>query len=321
MCPCCSGKSYEECCRPYHEGRLAENAEKLMRSRFSAYALNLPEYIIITTHPASPQYHDNHFSWKRSLSEFSKGSNFQKLEVHDFKERDNLATVTFTAYIDQNGHDTTFTEKSYFEKREGRWFYRTGLLREGHAPSLITTAPLRVLPLAYYGDPILQKKAEPIEEITKEVVALAEEMIETMDACNGLGLAAPQVHHSVRLFVIRIPVETEEGKREPGEAKVFINPKIVSKSDDTWVAPEGCLSIPAVQADVVRPKEITVEYTDLEGNKHKETFTGWEGKAICHENDHIDGILFIDHLDDVERANLEPFLIKLKNRIHGGGEL
>ena len=143
-----------------------------------------------------------------------------------------------------------------------------------------------------------------------------------MDACNGIGLAAPQIHHSIRLFVIRAPIVTEKDKFEPGgEVKVFINPKISSPGAETWKASEGCLSIPTIRADVERPKEITVEFTDLEGNTNTEQFSGWEAKVILHENDHINGVLFIDHLDEEERSKLDPFLQNLKKRIHDGTEL
>ena len=105
---------------------MPENALQLMRSRYSAYVLNLPDYIIETTHPANPRYSENKSAWKRSISQFSQNSSFQKLEVLDFQESDTLATVTFTAHLSQEGRDATFTEKSYFEKINGRWLYRDG---------------------------------------------------------------------------------------------------------------------------------------------------------------------------------------------------
>ncbi len=322
LCPCSSGKLYEECCKPLHEGKVAENAEQLMRSRFSAYALNLPKYIIKTTHPSSPQYSKNKFAWKRSISQFSTAATFDKLEILDFKENKMVATVTFTAYITQDDADSTFTEKSYFEFLGGRWLYRSGRLEEGHAPNLVTTGQLKLLPLAYYGDPILRKVADPVGEITDEIRALAEEMIETMDACDGLGLAAPQVHHSIRMFVTRPPpAEDEAEKHALGEVKVFINPKITASSSETWRAEEGCLSIPAIHGDVKRAHEITVEYTDLEGKTKTETFSGWPAKIFQHENDHIDGILFIDYLDVQERQKLEPLLKNLEKHIHDGTEM
>ncbi|MES2198568.1 MAG: peptide deformylase [Chlamydiota bacterium] len=316
FCPCCSGEEYDKCCKSFHEGVLPKSALQLMRSRFSAYVLNIPDYIIATTHPANPGYSENKFSWRRSISRFSQDSSFQKLEILDFKEKASIATVIFTAYLSQDGHDATFTEKSYFEKVHHRWLYRGGQLVSGHTPNLITTGQLRLLPLAYYGDPILRKKADLIVHITEEVKKLVEEMIETMDASDGVGLAAPQVHHSIRLFVIRTPIENEAGKFDLGDVKVFINPKLSLPSKETWVASEGCLSIPGIRSSVERPKEITVEYTSLEGAIVQERVFGWEARVVMHENDHINGVFFIDRLSSKERMELAPVLQSLEKRIH-----
>lgn len=117
LCPCHSGKSYSDCCEPLHKGTPAENALKLMRSRYSAYALNKPDYIIKTTHPS------NHDLSRESIIEFSQSTKFEQLVIHDFQESGNEATVTFTAYLSQDGHDATFTEKSYFKKVNGVWLY------------------------------------------------------------------------------------------------------------------------------------------------------------------------------------------------------
>ena len=316
LCPCCSGEKYSKCCKPFHEGILPKSALELMRSRFSAYVLNLPDYIVATTHPASPEYSEDKFSWKRSISRFSKSSSFQKLEILDFKEKNTVATVVFTAYLSQDGHDATYTEKSYFEKASHKWLYRGGQLVSGHAPNLVTLAQLKILPLAYYGDPILRKKADVVTDVSEEIKKLVEEMIETMDAASGVGLAAPQVHHSIRLFIIRTPLEKEDGKFDLGDVKVFINPKLSLPSKETWSANEGCLSIPGIRSSVERPKEITVEYTSLEGTLLKSRFSGWEAKVIMHENDHINGVLFIDRLPSKEKLTLSPLLEKLAKRMH-----
>ena len=320
-CPCCSGLPYEQCCKRFHDGFLPEDALQLMRSRYSAYVLDLPEYVINTTHPASPQYCADRSLWTKKITDFSKNSSFERLEVLDFKERGTLAIVTFVAHLSQGGKDATFTEKSYFERIKGRWFYRNGQLAEGHAPNLITTGQIRLLPLAYYGDPILRKKADTVLEITDDIRKLVEEMQETMDACNGVGLAAPQIHHSIRLFIIRRPIETSEEDFECGEVKVFINPEISSLSEEVWEASEGCLSIPTIYEKVSRPKAATVTYTNLEGDRIQERVSGWEARVILHEFDHIEGVFFIDRLDKEVREKLEPLLTHLKGRIHTGAEL
>ncbi len=316
LCPCCSKKEYDNCCKPFHEGVIPENALQLMRSRYAAYVLNNPNYIITTTHPASLQYSTDQFSWKRRISQFSKNSSFHKLEVLDFKENETMAAVTFTAYLSQQSHDATFTERSYFEKINNRWLYLGGKLAQGVAPNLIVNGRLKLLPLAYYGDSVLRKKAESIGEITNDIKKLVEEMIETMDACDGIGLAAPQIHHSIRLFVIRTPIEIEQNKFEPGEVKIFINPILSLPSEEGWDAPEGCLSIPTIRALVRRPKEVTIEYLSIEGEKVKQRVSGWEARVIMHENDHIEGTLFIDRLNVEEQSKFAPFLQNLAERMH-----
>lgn len=315
QCPCCSGSSYQECCQPFHEGKLPDNALKLMRSRFAAYSLNLPDYLIATTHPASPQYSPNTKAWAQNIDQFSTQTSFDNLEILGFIEQGRFAIVTFTAHLSQNQKNVTFTEKSYFEKIHGRWFYRNGQLAEGRDTNLIPLQSTNILPLAYYGEPILRKKSEPIDAITDDIRTLVQDMKETMDSFNAIGLAAPQVHRSIRLFIIRDPVRDPEGVNGPHGIKVFINPELSLFSNSLCVLSEGCLSIPGIRSDVERPEEITVEYTNLEGNRTKERFSGWDARVILHENDHIDGVLFIDRLIEEERKHFEPFLEDLQRRV------
>lgn len=320
-CPCSSKKPYALCCEPFHKGTFPVTALELMRSRFSAYALNLPEYIIETTHPGSPGYLEDKAKWCEEIAAFSSETTFEGLEILGSQEKEHLAMITFVAHLKQNGKDATFTEKSYFERLRGKWHYRAGQLMDGHAPNLVTTNQLRILPLAYYGNPILRKKGDPILKITDSVIKLAEEMIETMDACDGLGLAAPQVHYSLQMFVIRKPIEDDMGHVSLGDARVFINPKISDPSAEQWTVSEGCLSIPAIHGDVERPEEITVEYMNLKGEQIKERCSGWEARVIMHENDHLQGVLFIDYLSKKKRAKIEPFLKRMSQRIRDGTEL
>jgi SEC-C motif-containing protein len=129
LCPCHSKKKYSECCQPYHEGKICENALKLMRSRYSAYALNLPEYIIQTTHPENPQYTLQE-SWKKQIEEFIQSTDFAGLDILEFEENNNGAYVTFTAHLKQNGEYVSFTEKSFFVKENGKWFYKDGQIQQ-----------------------------------------------------------------------------------------------------------------------------------------------------------------------------------------------
>lgn len=126
LCPCGSGKIYSDCCKPYHEGKLPEDALALMKSRYSAYALCLPEYIIQTTHPAHPDFQKDKNKWKRDILFFSQNTQFENLIVHDFTPGNEVAYVTFTAQLSQKGQNTSFTEKSRFEKVGYRWLYLKG---------------------------------------------------------------------------------------------------------------------------------------------------------------------------------------------------
>lgn len=125
-CPCFSGKPYAQCCKPFHDGRLPDTALQLMRSRYAAYALNLPEYIMKTTHPDNAQYQKDKARWGKEISDFSTQCRFEGLEIVDFQEKGDAATVTFVAHLSQNGKDVTFKEKSNFEKVDGCWLYVNG---------------------------------------------------------------------------------------------------------------------------------------------------------------------------------------------------
>ena len=222
-----------------------------------------------------------------------------------------MASITFIAHLLRGKEEVTLTEKGYFQRYHGKWLYRSGQLTQGQ----LTPEPLKQLPLAYYGEGILHQKSLPIDAITEEVKQLTKEMIETMDASGGIGLAAPQVHHLIQLFIIRTPLKSSGDHLELGEVEVFINPKISTPSKETWKASEGCLSIPTIYSDVIRPWEIKIEYTNLAGERIQKRAKGWEARIILHENDHLSGVLFIDRLKPKERRRLEPSLQRLKKRL------
>jgi SEC-C motif-containing protein len=127
-CPCKSGNAYADCCQPFHEGALPDTALKLMRSRYSAYALCIPAYIIHTTHTGNPQFRHDTAEWSKKIFEFCTSTEFKNLEILHFQEKASFATVTFVAHLIQNKKDVSFTEKSYFEKVKGKWLYRSGQL-------------------------------------------------------------------------------------------------------------------------------------------------------------------------------------------------
>jgi peptide deformylase len=172
------------------------------------------------------------------------------------------------------------------------------------------------LPLAYYGDPILRVKCSQVKEINDDIRQLVNDMIETLEEYKGAGLAAPQVHRDLALFMTFAPVRDPENPEKwlKPRLRVFINPKIISYSKDESVWGQGCLSIPKIFGDVRRPFTIVVTATDLDGNSFTEEFSDYEAQAVMHENDHINGVLFIDRLEMRERKKLEPQLRELKKK-------
>jgi SEC-C motif domain protein len=123
MCPCCSGKNYTECCAPYHLGKEPPNALALMRSRYSAYAKGNAEYIIRTTHRKNPYYLRDTELWKKEIQMFCRQTKFTGLDILSFEDEKDIAYVTFTAHLEQNNQDVSFSEKSLFEKVDNHWRY------------------------------------------------------------------------------------------------------------------------------------------------------------------------------------------------------
>lgn len=174
------------------------------------------------------------------------------------------------------------------------------------------------LPLCYYGDPILRTKAQTIEKITPEIVALAEDMIETMIAHNGVGLAAPQVGKSIRLYVCRDEHKNFEGEYTLGEPKVMINPILRHPSLETTSQLEGCLSIPGLHLNIERPKSIHIRYQTLQGEFVEEELSDFFARVNMHENDHLNGVLHIDRASIQDRKEAEPFLRQIKKKWRKG---
>lgn len=173
-----------------------------------------------------------------------------------------------------------------------------------------------ILPIVAYGDPILKKEAEEIEKDFPDLQALISDMFETMYYAKGVGLAAPQIGKSIRLFVVDgAPFADEEGEESDPKAigiekfrKVFINPIIEEEVGKNWAFQEGCLSIPKIRENVIRREKLLITYFDENWNFHEETFDGYAARIIQHEYDHIEGILFTDHLPSLKRKLLSKRL-------------
>ncbi len=128
ICPCGSMQTYESCCAPFHQGVLPKKAVELMRSRYSAYALHLPDYIIETTHLDSPSFLKDPLLWRREITEFSRGTRFEKLEILHAEEKEDKGTVVFRAHLFQGNNNVSFQEDSSFLKVNGKWLYLNGFV-------------------------------------------------------------------------------------------------------------------------------------------------------------------------------------------------
>jgi peptide deformylase len=152
--------------------------------------------------------------------------------------------------------------------------------------------------IRYIGDSILRKKTKQIKQFDDKLKEQVESMIETMHKEDGVGLAAPQVGLDNSVLVIDISsVDETEGPL------AFINPEII-KTKGEAVYEEGCLSIPGVREEVTRPEEIQLKYRDENGKKHSENFSGWKARVLQHEIDHLNGILFVDHISPIKQKLL-----------------
>jgi peptide deformylase len=154
----------------------------------------------------------------------------------------------------------------------------------------------------------LKKEAAEIAEGTN-LDALIKDMYATMDFANGVGLAAPQINQSVRLFVIDSSLMLDEDEEEKGIRRVFINPIILDEYGDDYSFEEGCLSIPEVRAEIIRPERLTIEYYDENWNLKEEEFSGMTARVIQHEYDHLEGILFVDYLKGLKKRLVQAKLI------------
>ncbi|RCS27356.1 peptide deformylase [Polaribacter sp. WD7] len=174
-----------------------------------------------------------------------------------------------------------------------------------------------ILPVVAYGDPVLRKVAVDIDKDYPKLNELITNMKETMYNASGVGLAAPQIGKSIRLFLIDAsPFAEDEDLSEKDRTalkdfnKVFINAKILEEEGDEWAFNEGCLSIPDVREDVFRKPKVTIEYQDEDFNTHTEVLEGLAARVFQHEYDHIEGVLFTDKLSSLKKRLIKK---KLEN--------
>ena len=168
-----------------------------------------------------------------------------------------------------------------------------------------------ILPVVAYGHSVLKHVAEDIKENSEELQTLIADMFETMYYTEGVGLAAPQINKSIRLFVIDTDPFKEKYPEGAGVKKVFINAQIEELSGEPWIFKEGCLSLPDMGEDVERPSIVRISYLDENWVKHEDTFDGIVARVIQHEYDHLEGQVFIDHISNIRRQLISGKLKKI----------
>lgn len=170
------------------------------------------------------------------------------------------------------------------------------------------------LQVRYFGHPDLRLKAKPVEKITPEIIELCESMLETMISFeNAIGFAGTQLGVLYRIFVIREEIQQPDGKYTFAAPEVIINP-VLSKPSQAHISMiEGCMSIPNVHVEVLRPESIHVRYQNLKGEFIDEELKDFRARMFMHENDHLNGVLIVDRIDPKERKTIEPVLKKIKN--------
>jgi peptide deformylase len=171
---------------------------------------------------------------------------------------------------------------------------------------------MAILPIIEAPDPQLRRVSAPVEAVTPELRTLIDDMFETMYAAPGIGLAAIQVGVPKRILVIDLQEPEEEGGEPVRRPMVFINPEIVTASDTVEPYTEGCLSVPDQYAEVERPDRVRARWLDRDGNPHEEELEGLLGICLQHEMDHLEGVLFIDHLSRLKRDMILRKLAKAR---------
>lgn len=171
-----------------------------------------------------------------------------------------------------------------------------------------------LLPITAYGHPVLKKVAEEIDKDYPGLEQLIADMFETMYSSDGIGLAAPQVNRSIRLFIVDGTPYADKVPETADFKKIFINPYILSTSGSDVNLDEGCLSVPNIREDVTRKDEITIEYYDEKWELKEETYTGFPARVIQHEYDHLEGILFVERISSLRKTLLRR---KLQDIAHG----
>lgn len=172
---------------------------------------------------------------------------------------------------------------------------------------------MTVLKLYEYPEPVLKKKAEKVTKVDADVQKLLDDMLETMYASAGVGLAAPQIGVSKRIVVIDVEQEDDDNGVKSGNPLFLVNPEIIWRSEDKVCGEEGCLSVPKQRAEVERNAQVKVRYLDYNGNEQEILGDGLLAICLQHELDHLDGVLYIDRISRLKRQMLLKKLDKMRS--------
>ncbi len=171
-----------------------------------------------------------------------------------------------------------------------------------------------IYPIYLYGQPVLRKVAADIQSDYPGLKQLIEDMHETMDASDGVGLAAPQIGLDIRVLVINLDALSDTWPEYKNFRKTMINARIIETSGDAVSRDEGCLSLPGIHEPVIRQEKVTITYRDENFQEHTDTFDGFFARVIQHEYDHLEGKMFIDHLSPIRKQLIKS---KLNNILRG----
>lgn len=171
-----------------------------------------------------------------------------------------------------------------------------------------------MLPITLYGQAVLRQIAKDITPNYPDLNLLIENMVETMGESDGIGLAAPQIGLSIRLFVIDLDLLSDENPSYKGIQKAFINARIIEKSEETVTMNEACLSLPGICEKVARSKWVRLHYLDENFNEQEMVFSDYLARVVQHEYDHLDGLLFIDHISSLRKEMNKKRLNRILKR-------
>lgn len=169
-----------------------------------------------------------------------------------------------------------------------------------------------ILPVYAYGQPVLKRKAKDVDLNDEALAPFVADMWETMYNAKGIGLAAPQVGKSLRIFLVDTEQVMDEKDIDKGVKKAFINAQIIDEDGNEWSYEEGCLSIPHIRGDVNRHEQVRIKYEDLDGNTYNEVYEGLNARVIQHEYDHIEGKLFTEKLKPLKKKMISRKLENIK---------